>query len=724
MKKILFLILALCTGFLALAQEPVWRARWISKQQSNSGSNEWIAFRKRVNLDKVPQSLPARIAADTKYWLWINGELAVYEGGLKRGPAPGDGYVDTVDIAPWLRPGENLISILVWHLGRNGFSHLDSGMAALLFEAVGDGVEILSDKTWEASVQHGYQTAPGPIPNYRLPESNVRFDARAYPFDWYLGKNPKWLGSAMELGFAPGQPPLGALVERPIPQWKDYGRRAYEQTRMENGTLVCTLPYNGHFSPWLKVKAPAGKVIGIHTDHLTVGKEQCVRAEYVTREGVQEYEHFCWMNGEKMFYHIPEGVEVLEVGYRETSYNTEFTGSFSCDDPFLNTYWQKSARTLMVCMRDTYYDCPDRERAQWWGDEVNELGMAFYALSPSSWALARKGIYELVNWQKPDGSLHAPVPAGNYVSELPMQMLASVGWYGFHQYYWYSGDSTFVAPVYDRVGRYLLEAWQLDKDGMPLYRKGDWDWPDAGKNQDRYAQAVLWYYLALKGQLAFAHMLYRPSDVVLLEDMMENIARRFNATCWDGTGYRTPGHEGPYDDRVQALAVVSGIAGKDKFPALKEIFAREYHATVYMQKYVLEALFLMGEADMALQRMHKLYPTVMKDSCSTLWEHWNFDGSSNHAWTGAGIIVLSGKVAGLAPTAPGWRRFRVAPQMGSLKQVSCTVDTGFGPISVALERRGKRIRMMLTVPSGTTAEVPLPNGKTAILSAGTHTLTI
>ncbi|MBQ2222113.1 MAG: glycoside hydrolase, partial [Bacteroidales bacterium] len=433
MKKYLFLILALCSGFFALAQEPAWRARWISKSQSNSGSNEWIAFRKRINLDKVPQRLPARIAADTKYWLWINGELAVYEGGLKRGPAPGDGYVDTVDIAPWLRPGENLISILVWHLGRNGFSHLDSGMAALLFEAEADGVEILSDKTWEASVHHGYQTAPGPKPNYRLPESNVRFDARAYPFDWYLGKNPKWLGSAMELGFAPGQPPLGALVERPIPLWKTYGRRPYEQTEMVDGTLVCTLPYNGHFSPFLKVKAPAGKVIGIHTDHLTVGTEQCVRAEYVTREGVQEYEHFCWMNGEKMFYQIPEGVEVLEVGYRETSYDTEFTGSFSCDDPFLNAYWQKSARTLMVCMRDTYYDCPDRERAQWWGDEVNELGMAFYALSPSSWALARKGIYELVNWQKPDGSLHAPVPAGNYVSELPMQMLASVGWYGFHQ---------------------------------------------------------------------------------------------------------------------------------------------------------------------------------------------------------------------------------------------------------------------------------------------------
>ena len=44
MKKYLFLILALCSGFFALAQEPAWRARWISKSQSNSGSNEWIAL--------------------------------------------------------------------------------------------------------------------------------------------------------------------------------------------------------------------------------------------------------------------------------------------------------------------------------------------------------------------------------------------------------------------------------------------------------------------------------------------------------------------------------------------------------------------------------------------------------------------------------------------------------------------------------------------------------
>ncbi len=93
--------------------------------------------------------------------------------------------------------------------------------------------------------------------------------------------------------------------------------------------------------------------------------------------------------------------------YRETGYNTDLAGSFHCDDPFYDELWQRSARTLYITMRDNYMDCPDRERAQWWGDEVNELGEAFYALSPSGQKLAVKGIHELMNWQREDGTLYA-----------------------------------------------------------------------------------------------------------------------------------------------------------------------------------------------------------------------------------------------------------------------------------------------------------------------------
>ena len=222
MKRLLLVsALVLCFCSLAGAEEYSWKARWISKAECNSQTNSWLCFRKTVSLESVPESLQARIAADSKYWLWINGDMVVREGGLKRGPSIGDGYYDKVDIAPYLREGDNVLAVLVWYFGRAGFSHMGSGTCALLFDAQGSGIEILSDESWEASVEHSFQTASCPLPNTRLPESNICFDARKYPSDWMLGSNPKFLGRPMVIPSLPGEPPFGKLVERPIPLWKD-----------------------------------------------------------------------------------------------------------------------------------------------------------------------------------------------------------------------------------------------------------------------------------------------------------------------------------------------------------------------------------------------------------------------------------------------------------------------------------------------------------------------
>jgi hypothetical protein len=129
-----------------------------------------------VELDKVPDSAPARIAVDSKYWLWVNGEAVVFEGGLKRGPNPQDSYFDEVDLAPYLRKGENQLALLLWYFGKSGFSHLDSGRAQLWFDCPAAG--IVSDASWFCRVHPAYGTAEVPKPNYRLPESCIRFDAR------------------------------------------------------------------------------------------------------------------------------------------------------------------------------------------------------------------------------------------------------------------------------------------------------------------------------------------------------------------------------------------------------------------------------------------------------------------------------------------------------------------------------------------------------------------
>lgn len=717
MKRILIITALLASLGLSATAAENWEARWIGKAECLPGPNSWIRFCKTADISAVPAKLEAKIAADTKYWLWINNEPVVFEGGLKRGPAPGDSYYDIVDIAPFLKQGSNEIEVLLWHLGKSGFSHLDSGNAGLLFEAIGDGVRIVSDCSWKANELKAFSEASSGHTNMRLPETSIRFDAREYP--------PKRMGTPMELPFKVGGAPFGKLVRRPIPMWKVSEEKQYESVVLSGDTLICKLPYNCHITPSLKIEdAPEGVLIRMETDHAVVTATECVRGEYVTKAGKQEYQHLGWMNGEWVYYIIHGQVSGIEVGYRESGYACELSGSWSCDDELLNNYWQKSQRTLYVCMRDTYYDCPDRERAQWIGDEVNELGMAFHMLSPSSTALAVKGLKELVNWQKPgDGVLYGPMPAGNWGRELPMQTLAFIGWYGARALAFQSGDYSFVADIYDGIHRYLHETWQLDADGLPIYRKGGWDWPDAGDNCDSEVLLHPWYYLALKAEKEFAEYLGKTDDAEFDEIIMKKMVPAFNDRYWQGDKYRSAAYKGLTDDRGNAMAVVSGMASPDKYPAIIEVLKNEHHATTYMHRYILEAFCMMGHPELAQELMHYRYPTIMKDECSTLWEHWNFDGTCNHAWSGCGAIIMGEYFAGLKALEPGYRKFTVVPQMGSLKNISSRIETPSGFIELSLARKGKRITLDLTVPEGCTAIVPTRRGEVT-LTPGTHTLNI
>ena len=55
-----------------------------AKQKVDPGS--WLCFRNVIEISDNPQDVCLSIAADSKYWLWVNGEIQVREGGLKRGP--------------------------------------------------------------------------------------------------------------------------------------------------------------------------------------------------------------------------------------------------------------------------------------------------------------------------------------------------------------------------------------------------------------------------------------------------------------------------------------------------------------------------------------------------------------------------------------------------------------------------------------------------------------
>lgn len=694
---------------------------WKSGEQGSArkaAPNQWFCFRRQFDLPEKPSTCLALVACDSKYWLWVNGQQIVFAGQLKRGPSPTGSYYDTIDIGPYLQEGENTIALLMWYFGKHGFSHRDSGSPSLLFELNTGSKSIVSDSRWKAKRHPAFGNTDDPQPNYRLPESNIRFNAQNDISGWELPgfDDSKW-DAALEIAKPNGG--LGSeLVERPIPQWKDFGLRNYEGSKpfpyvADGQTIMGKLPYNTQVTPYLQVEAKAGLRIGIQTDNYRGGSAPNVRAEYITRDGVQEFESLGWMSGHEVHYSIPAGVKVLALKYRETGYATEFSGSFKCDDVALNELWKKAQRTLYITMRDTYMDCPDRERAQWWGDEVIELEEAFYALDPASHHLARKGILELARWQKTTGQLYSPVPAGNWDKELPTQMLASIGEYGFWNYYCHTGDRQTLKAVYPAVRRYL-ELWQVDDQGLVVPRKGDWTWGDWGENKDMPLLFNGWYSLALEGYAKLSDLLGNSEEAEVARTRRQQLHRSFNETFWNGKEYRSPDYQGETDERGHALAVLAGIAEPEKYEAIRDVFATEYHASPYMEKYVLEALFKMGYAAEACARMKRRYRRMIESPLTTLWEGWGIGkegfggGTYNHAWSGGPLTLMSKYIAGIAPLEAGYKRFAVRPQLGGLSDIEATVDSVAGKITIAIKRSNESMSLTLTVPEGTTAEVFLP----------------
>jgi alpha-L-rhamnosidase len=112
MKNLIFIIiLILLSGFLKAQPAP-----WVSYPSANQTAYGVYHFRKSFDLEKVPEKLVIHVSADNRYNLFVNGQRVCY------GPAKGDLQTykyDVIDIAPFLKPGKNLLAALVYNGGED-----------------------------------------------------------------------------------------------------------------------------------------------------------------------------------------------------------------------------------------------------------------------------------------------------------------------------------------------------------------------------------------------------------------------------------------------------------------------------------------------------------------------------------------------------------------------------------------------------------------------------
>ena len=690
-----------------------WKAKWIWDKENISEKNVWMCFSKKVTLNKKPEALIASISADSKYWLYINGETVVFEGSVKRGPEKNSGYYDSIDIAPYLKDGENTICALVWYWdSETSYSYDSSGQGGFIFEATGENTEIISDSSWKAKRNPAYIDSALYPPNYRLPEYSIYFDARKSLGNWTsIDFDTSSWENATECALG-GEGAYGKLYPRGIPFLKDYGLKDYENSKDYESYIVkkfsgeeitVDIPYNAQFTPYLKIVAPAGKKIRITTENTIIG---AVSSTYITTEGEQEFEALGWVNGEHITYKIPKGVKIISLKYRETGYDSSFCGDFKCDDEFMNSLWQKSLRTLYVTMRDNYMDCPDRERAQWWGDVTSEMIMTMYSMDSNSYLLYQKGVEAMLSHIDDTNVLQTVVPISGDYFELPVQQLAGI--VGFKTYYDYTGDKAFLEKVYNASLDYL-NLWEIGENNLVVHRGGSWDWADWGSKADMTAIENAWVYYALSATGEMAQILGKNDDIAFIKERKDIIKKGYGS-LWTEEGFKSDDAKEP-DDRANALAVLSGLASKEQYSTIKNVLTATKNSSPYMEYYVLEALCKMGEYEAAYDRIKDRYNDMMCEDYSTLWEFWDeWRGTKNHAWSGGPLVIMSKHFAGITPVTAGYEKVKIKPQYTLSDSMTCTVPSVKGLITLDYKNTDGGYNISLTLPQDMNVILYVPKG--------------
>lgn len=499
-----------------------WRARWIWCEPPKlelgrafplpvvtadaDASRRFAAFRRVVELDAVPASAPARVTADSRYVLWVNGVE------LSRGPVRSHAaklHYDVVDLAPALRSGPNAIAILArfyghptpWWMPARATGQLGAG--ALVFEVrFGDGDGLLSDAAWRCLPLEGWESLARRGIGGLGAESA---DGRSLPHGWpTVGFDDSGWRPAVELttnqvGFAdrhePPSQPYGAMLVRPISTLgcrtriasvagvriaSDPGDRSHpveqvsadgdgaaaaEPGIVRDGALdLPAAPGRVHLVSFdfgevvagtvvLDLDASAGTRIDVSASEFAApssepgGEHMQLGLRYTARGEADQFESFDAMGFRHATLSVrSEGpVRIRPIAVNERLYPRSEGPFFECSDERLNRIWSVGRRTVDLNSHDAYLDCPTREQRAWTGDFVVHQMVDF--VSNPDWGLARRQV-ELAASPRPDGML--PMAAGGDIEHQDAAYIPdwALHWVrALHNLHLYTGERDLVARL-------------------------------------------------------------------------------------------------------------------------------------------------------------------------------------------------------------------------------------------------------------------------------------
>ena len=714
-------------------------ANWIWDSGEANPRNYFLHVRKSFSLNKSAVEANAYISAYAFAELYINGQ---YVDRVPTNPDPEYQTYEEIDLLPYLKQGTITIAALVYNAGEGLHRRMDA-RGGFFFQAhvtdkSGNLTKILSDNTWRVTQALAWDT--GTI--HRQVDHTIgmreRYDARVAFEGWQQTSfdDSSW-EQATEIGIPPIEPWNQIVVIRrerlfyeilkPVVVWEAQGYSVYDFGKEITAFPRFTVTANN-----AGMEMIFGTGERLDADSLPAMKDNVDYTDtYITKEGVQSWQPLTWRGFRYLAIENSTGILIDDVSAEFRSFPVQRTGSFTCSDTLLNQIWEIGRWTLQICAHDTWMDTPWREQTQYIaGDTRYDMRYSAYAFGSNIKLLHDYNILSGAFSQRhsDQGAIRSRYPTGyhlgpttsTYIPDYQLEWILML-----HEHYMYYHDAGLIEQVYPNL-KELLDYFQgyLSAEHGLVGKVPGWvvlDHPDTyPMDVDGENTGINCLYYGALNSAAWIARNIMEDDIQAAEweeraTAAENSIQKWLWSEKDGAfkdGYQSS----RITQQTQVYALKYGLIPEGKKPPVVEYSKGQGRSCEQSFSYwLLYTMFSEGEGQWALDYMRTHWGAQMKrDDFNGAWhEMWETWGTTSHSWCSGPTALLPEKVLGVEPTMPGWKQFKIQPNLYDLDWAEGVIPSVAGDISVNLKKllRDKTdmgMQISAVVPENTTSMIYIP----------------
>lgn len=663
-----------------MSQEKIYRGNWIWNESAEK-KNAYVNFVRDFNVDGVSETAKLYICADTEYAVWINdsfvscGQWRDYPEYLR---------YDTLEIAPFLKNGENRIFVKVYYQGEASMQYT-VGRAGLWFRLENGEKAVSSDENTLTSLAEEY--AGG-----EMFKTTMQL---GYGFLYHARKDvdEKKMSQSQVLGEV-------TLYPRPIKKLvlsDDYERKViaqgYLKREQEEETVAKTMQHDFLSSRFFEEvfegeKMLPGKIsaksssdlyfvidlgderggylsfdidtsenafldiaYGEHLKDLRVrshvgGRNFANRC--ICKEGRTQFTYyFRRIAGRYIQVHVSgfRHLTIYDMGIIRADYPVKHTGKFLCGDSIHEKIHDVCKNTLLCCMHEHYEDSPWREQGLYASDSRNQMLCGYYVFSEFDMP---KSSHELIaRSMRKNGYVNTCAPCG---IDLYLPSFSFIWFVALREYLDYSNDLETLEKLWPQLEFMLDEFTKSIKNGIAVPPNDDkswnfYEWTEGSRRgkpfhpmenlnpEDGFYDGLYHAFLclALQNGAEIAGKLKKAGKAAEYEETAEVLKKSIRAHFYDEekkvySSYVVEGVKTHYGELMQSLVLLCGAADEEQSRYLRSVLADENNDLVKIMLsytiYKYDALLQERETylPMVLKEIKERWGRMLFENSKTFWE--------------------------------------------------------------------------------------------------------